>query len=258
MRDTLRLVIADSNEDLRFMVEDAVCGEKDITVVASVGDGAEALDAVVSARPDVLLMDLLLPKIDGLSVLEQLHRMHRKPEVVIESGFMSDMIARKCSELGVSIILTKPCELELMIERVKFAYEYSREIVGTVDMETEHWLRRSVSELMLSVGFSAHYSGYSFLREAVMISVKNDGCHMVTKDVYPAVARMYNVTPIKVERAIRTVIDGLWSNGGEMRVKFLRLPPKRSKKPSNSEMIASLAEYIRLSEGRNVAIELYR
>ncbi|MGE4354321.1 MAG: sporulation initiation factor Spo0A C-terminal domain-containing protein [Oscillospiraceae bacterium] len=245
MNGGLRLLIADANEDFRIMVTNAAKNEEGITYVQAVADGTEAIRLTRELKPDVLLLDIILPKKDGLSVLEALHSMPEKPAIVVDSGFMSHALANRCAELGAAIIVAKPCEMDTLLCRVKFAYETKN--TQYTQVATEPDIKVRLTETMQRVGFAAHYKGYYYLREAVLITLKGDYANSgITKVIYPEVAKKFATTPSRVERAIRTMIDKMWERGGAISIRRAMGVVVTGKRLTNSEMIAILTEYMRL------------
>ena len=225
-------------------------------MVASAGDGKEALAQIREHRPDVLLMDLVMPKLDGLGVLQQLPDTGAKPAVVVTSAFVTDSVMSKCSELGATLFVSKPCDSAAILSRLRLAYDMhnrgpvlvSREVVPA-DNRQEPSLEAVVTEVIHEIGVPAHIKGYQYLREAIILAINDmEVINAVTKVLYPAVARRFGTTPSRVERAIRHAIEVAWDRGDlETLQKFFGYTVSNIKgKPTNSEFIAMIADCLSL------------
>jgi two-component system response regulator (stage 0 sporulation protein A) len=252
MESKLRIVIADANEDFRKILSEIISDEEDMTVVASAGDGREALTAVREQKPDVLLMDLVLPKLDGLGVLQHLPETECRPAVVVTSAFVTDNVMAKCSELGATLFVSKPCDTGAILSRLRLASDMRtpvrRELAG-LDARPEPSLEAVVTEVIHEIGVPAHIKGYQYLREAIILAVNDmEVINAVTKVLYPAVARKFGTTPSRVERAIRHAIEVAWDRGDlETLQKFFGYTVSNIKgKPTNSEFIAMIADSLNL------------
>ncbi len=254
MESKLRILIADSNEDFRTILTEVIADEEDMTVVAAATDGREALALVREQRPDVLLMDLVLPKLDGLGVLQQLPETGVKPAVVVASAFVTDSVMAKCSELGATLFVSKPCDTATILSRIRLACDMAKRSAQPAQRDypegrSEPSLEAMVTEVIHEIGVPAHIKGYQYLREAIILAVNDmDVINAVTKVLYPAVAKKYGTTPSRVERAIRHAIEVAWDRGDlETLQKFFGYTVSNIKgKPTNSEFIAMIADCLSL------------
>ena len=257
MEHKLRILIADSNEDLRVMLTELISEEEDMTVVSAASNGNEALELLREHKPDVLLMDLVLPKLDGFGVLRQIGDTGANPAVVVTSAFVTDNVMAKCSELGATLFVSMPCDASSVISSLRLASDMrSRPNLRreNTDARTEPSLDAVVTEVIHEIGVPAHIKGYQYLREAIILAVNDmDVINAVTKVLYPAVAKKFGTTPSRVERAIRHAIEVAWDRGDlETLQKYFGYTVSNIKgKPTNSEFVAMIADRLTLDLRRN-------
>jgi len=256
METKIRVMIADGGEDFRRLLGDALASERDIELVAAVGDGMEALAAAEEKKPDVLLLDLVLPKLDGFAVLQRLAENGNEAATVMVSAFYNENMVSRCAELGAYYFVPKPCDLQELICHIREAASPRRMAAPAVMPSTsvrmrETSLESTVTEIIHEIGVPAHIKGYQYLREAIIITINDmDMINAVTKVLYPAVAKKYSTTPSRVERAIRHAIEVAWDRGDlETLQKFFGYTVSNIKgKPTNSEFIAMIADHLSLKK----------
>ena len=256
MENITRILIADSSDDFRKLLAEVIDGEEDLQVVGAAGDGQEALALAESLRPDVLLMDLMLSRLDGLGLLAALREREDGPAAVVLSGFFNEKVVTSCSELGAYYFMPKPCDIPNLLTRIRqVAADRSRtggpvsQGVAIAPLSKEPSLEAVVTDIIHEIGVPAHIKGYQYLREAICITVNDmDAINAVTKVLYPAVAKKFATTPSRVERAIRHAIEVAWDRGDlETLQKFFGYTVSNIKgKPTNSEFIAMIADYLSL------------
>jgi len=245
--DTKRTVLlADASEEFRMMLQEAINQAGEFTVSASTGDGQEALRLVGEKRPDLLLMDVALPGMDGLRLLQTLREQEAyTPKTIIISAFCGSQVLADAEKLGVSYYLPKPCEPSAVTERMQSVF--GRPSVPELRQNT---LKNTVTAVIHEIGVPAHIKGYQYLREAIMIAVEDmEVINAVTKVLYPAVAKRFGTTPSRVERAIRHAIEVAWDRGDlETLQKYFGYTVSNTKgKPTNSEFIAMIADRLKLN-----------
>lgn len=243
------VLLADANEEFRALVRKIIDETEEFTVVGSVGDGAEALRLARQEAPDLLLMDVLLPGLDGFGVLKQLRELEKPPKVILISAFCSDSVVSEAVELGANYFMFKPVEENALLDRMRALF--SRDLP-----EERHpvELKNLVTSVIHEIGVPAHIKGYQYLREAIMIAVDDmDVINAVTKVLYPEVAKRFNTTPSRVERAIRHAIEVAWDRGDlETLQKYFGYTVSNAKgKPTNSEFIAMIADRLVLEQKNN-------
>ena len=239
------VLLADANEEFRTMLREAMEQAGEFNVTASAGDGAEALRLAEQCRPDLVVMDVVLPVVDGLSVMKQLKELGN-PRVVLLSAFCSDQVVAEARELGACYFLPKPCDPEALMDRMRAAF-------GPAPAAAEHpaELKNLVTAVIHEIGVPAHIKGYQYLREAIMIAVDDmDVINAVTKVLYPEVAKRFGTTASRVERAIRHAIEVAWDRGDlETLQKYFGYTVSNAKgKPTNSEFIAMIADRLVLEQ----------
>lgn len=250
MENRRTVVLADANEEFRAMLGEAIEQAGEFNVAASAGDGREALRLIGEKRPDLLLMDVALPGLDGLGLLHALREQAGvQPKVIIVSAFCGDRVLADAEKLGVCYYLPKPCEPNSLLERM-------RSVFGPPAAPEDHGaqLKNQVTAVIHEIGVPAHIKGYQYLREAIMIAVEDmEVINAVTKVLYPAVAKRFGTTPSRVERAIRHAIEVAWDRGDlETLQKYFGYTVSNAKgKPTNSEFIAMIADGLMLGSGEN-------
>ena len=244
MQNTCKVLLADANEEFRALLAGAIEKTGEFTVVGSTGDGLEALRLLEEQHPDLLILDTVLPGLDGYGLLRRLPELGSTRAIVL-TGFFSDRIASEVLGLGASYFLTKPCQMDSLLERMRSAA--GRDAGEPKPM----YLKATVTEIIHEIGVPAHIKGYQYLREAIILTVEDmDVITAVTKVLYPAVAKSFNTTPSRVERAIRHAIEVAWDRGDlETLQKYFGYTVSNTKgKPTNSEFIAMIADRLVLEQ----------
>ena len=256
METTIRILLADANEDLRAMLAEVMDAEEDMQVVGAAGDGQEALALADSLRPDVLVTDLVLTRLDGLGLLAALSERDNAPAALVLSGFFNERVLTACSEAGAYYFLPKPCDIPALLTHIRQAAAQRDRAdappsqgVAIAPVPREPSLEAVVTDIIHEIGVPAHIKGYQYLREAIIITVNDmDAINAVTKILYPAVAKKFGTTPSRVERAIRHAIEVAWDRGDlEVLQKYFGYTVSNIKgKPTNSECIAMIADSLTL------------
>ncbi len=251
METKIKVMIADAGEDFRSLLCDALNAEGDMEVVAAAADGAEALLLLARERPDVLLLDLVLPRVDGMEVLRRMEETGAHPAVLVLSAFYNQRMITRSAELGAYYFIPKPCDVAALAERIRQSVrpEDAAPAAVTDFRPREPDLESTVTEVIHEIGVPAHIKGYQYLREAIILTIGDmEIINAVTKVLYPAVAKKYGTTPSRVERAIRHAIEVAWDRGDlETLQKFFGYTVSNIKgKPTNSEFIAMIADHLSL------------
>ena len=231
MDKRITVVLADANEEFRTALKQALEATGEFDVVGCAADGLAAAQDLAQRKPRLLVMDLLLPGLDGFGVLEQA----AKDKVQMKSQGMSR---------GEAFFMPKPCELTSLLDQMRRAVNEGEE-----SEDESQALEREVTAVIHEVGVPAHIKGYQYVREAIVIAVQDmDVINAVTKVLYPEVARRYSTTPSRVERAVRHAIEVAWDRGDlETLQRYFGYTVSNTKgKPTNSEFIAMIADRIRL------------
>ena len=249
METKIKVLIADPNEDFRLLLKHTLEDEGDMEVVAAAADGAEAFALLNQHRPDVLLMDLVLPKVDGMELLRRISAAGLSPVTLVVSAFYNEKMISESASLGAYYFIPKPCDTASLAERIRqsVAAPAVREPVAAARPESD--LEATVTDIIHEIGVPAHIKGYQYLREAIIITINDmDVINAVTKVLYPTVAKKFGTTPSRVERAIRHAIEVAWDRGDiETLQKFFGYTVSNIKgKPTNSEFIAMIADCLSL------------
>jgi len=255
MESRIKVLIADDNDDFRALLTEKMQSSDRITVVGGVKDGKKLLSAALSERPDVIVTDVILTALDGLSAIRKMNASapDYHPAVFILSAFSSNEIATEAALLGVSHYMLKPFDMEVLIEKILQYSSYQKNhtapksSVSAVDPEVD--LEIKVTEVIHEIGVPAHIKGYQYLREAIIMTIKDmEVINAITKILYPTVAKKFQTTSSRVERAIRHAIEVAWDRGDiEVLQGFFGYTVSTAKgKPTNSEFISMLADRLRL------------
>ena len=247
--DQIRVLITDDNDEIRAALREHLESQDDITVVGECRNGVEALQFLQENSVDVMLLDIIMPQMDGYGVLEQLQRVSpgSRPQVIVVTALGRDDFIARAIRLGVQYYMVKPVELRVLCERIRDAARQGNQQFEDVALPVAavRTLDDKLSNIFLNLGIPAHIKGYQFLREAIKLVIEQpDRINRITKELYPAIARRFNTSSSKVERAIRHAIEVAWSRG---RIDTLNrafgcrvaLPDE---KPTNGEFIALVAD----------------
>ena len=267
MSEKITVLVADDNKDFTMTLSSYLEKEEQIEIVGIAKDGNEAYEMTVKLQPDILLLDIIMPHLDGLGVLEKLGEteLAKRPLAIILSAVGQDKITQKAISLGAQYYIVKPFDINVLIKRMKELKNYqpsqlrggiiTREIkaqyidIAPEKKKDQDSLEALVTNLIHEVGVPAHIKGYQYLREAIMMVVKDtDVINQITKQLYPEIASKYHTTPSRVERAIRHAIEVAWSRGKADEVEniFGYTVSAIKGKPTNSEFIAMIADKLRL------------
>lgn len=257
MERTVKVAIADASDDFLLVMKNAMADEAGLELLGMARDGEALLQVVEQCKPDVVLMDMVLPKMDGFGVLRALgQRDGYRPAVVILSAFSNDRVISDAAALGAYYFISKPCDPDEVFDRLRAVGRASVSKNGIVSLPASQLDRQPVkrietlvTEIIHEIGIPAHIKGYQYIREAILEVVEDmDLINAVTKALYPSVARKYNTTASRVERAIRHAIEVAWDRGDiEVLQRYFGYTVSGVKgKPTNSEFIALIADRLQL------------
>jgi len=259
----ISVLIADDNKEFCSILNDYLLNQRDIIVTAVAKDGREALALIEEKQPDLVVLDIIMPHLDGLGVLEKLNSMNleKMPRIIVLSAVGQDKITQKAITLGADYYVVKPFDMDVFTKRIRELFNgSSNEVVkkhsstiveteakpvskGPIDLETE------ITNIIHEIGVPAHIKGYMYLREAITMVVNDmELLSAVTKELYPSIAKKYNTTASRVERAIRHAIEVAWGRGQVDAINklFGYTIHNEKGKPTNSEFIAIIADKLRL------------
>lgn len=258
----IQVVIADDNKEFGDILSEYLNNQDDIEVTGIARDGLEACDIITAKLPDIAILDIIMPHLDGLGVLEKINAtsLKKRPLFIILSAVGQDKITQRALALGAEYYVVKPFDMDVLVSRIRQLKdnhqqavirppEYPTETRPVRQVHTQRNLEVEVTSIMHEIGVPAHIKGYQYLRDAIMMVVKDlDIINSITKQLYPSIAREYNTTPSRVERAIRHAIEVAWSRGQVDAIDSLfgYTINNGKGKPTNSEFIAMIADKLRL------------
>ena len=249
MEHVTSVFIADSAEDFCTGLAAMLQRADGFQVTGTANDGEQAIRMITQLRPDVLVLDLMLSKQDGISVLKNIAGMDRKPVTLATSCFVSDYVSGAAASLGVRYLMQKPCDMTALVERLEEIRGGESLRMMTPRRPDKTSIETMVTGIIHEIGVPAHIKGYQYLREAIIIAVNDmDVINAITKVLYPQVAKAFNTTPSRVERAIRHAIEVAWDRGDlDTLQRFFGYAVSNTKgKPTNSEFIALIADKLQL------------
>ena len=259
---SISVLIADDNKEFGEILSEYLKSQNDIEVIGVAKDGLEAFDMILSRKPDVAILDIIMPHLDGLGVLEKINsaQMSKRPLCIMLTAVGQDKITQRALALGAEYYIVKPFDMDILINRIRELRDFHK--ISMIRSEpsimeqkvsyvntTSKTLEAEVTNIIHEIGVPAHIKGYQYLRDAIMMVVKDiEMINSITKQLYPSIAKAYNTTPSRVERAIRHAIEVAWSRGQVETIDSLfKYTINVGKgKPTNSEFIAMIADKLRL------------
>jgi len=263
-KSKIKILIVDDSKEFCNIVNEYLLNQKDIDVVGMAGDGVEALKLIQEKKPNLIILDVIMPHLDGLGVLEALNTMNLNPTpgVIVLSALGQDKVTQRALALGADYYIVKPFDMEIFIKRIRQMFEDTildvdeeKNLISfdkieskintrpTVDMVTQ------ITNVIHEIGIPAHIRGYMYVREAITLVVNDiELLSAVTKELYPSIAKKFNTTPSRVERAIRHAIEVAWGRAQVETINNLFGYTINNEKgrPTNSEFIAMVADKLRL------------
>lgn len=271
-----KVLIVENNKDLCEVMEELLNEEDDMELVGSAHDGLQALEMISRTAPDVVLLDMIMPYLDGLGVLGRLGELNPedRPRVIVVSAFEEEEMIRRCARLGADYYLLKPFDKDNLVNRIRQVVAIEPQMArarqdhslqqrgervrererrtrsGNFDLETE------ATRLLYNLGVPTYFKGYCYIRDAIILVTEDIGLlGAVTKSLYPKVAEKHDTTPLIVEAAIRYTIQKTWKQGNPeyiSKVFGYAVNLRNGRPPTNSFFIAKIAEELRLEMLENV------
>ncbi len=249
MRKVIKILIADDNREFCELLKEFLKEQDEFNLVGVAQNGLEALDLIQNEAPDVVVLDVIMPHLDGIGVLEKLNESKYRPRVIMLTAFGQESITQRAVELGADYYILKPFDFEVLATRI-------RQLAGGLNVSPPYItvakpknLDVAVTNIIHEMGVPAHIKGYHYLRDAILQVIEDVSLlGAVTKELYPMIAHKYQTTPSRVERAIRHAIELAWDRGNiEMMTKFFGYTINLQRgKPTNSEFIAMVADKLRI------------
>ena len=261
MSEKIKVFIADDNTEFVSTLVTYLDSQDDMEVVATARDGLEAIDKIQDCDPDVAILDVIMPQLDGLGVLEALiEKSDYIPICIMLSAVGQDKVTARAMSLGAQYYVIKPFEMEVLVKRIRelVKNQITEPILPIIkDLKSTYVkvedpklnLEAKVTNIIHDVGVPAHIKGYQYLRDGIIMAVNDvEVINQITKQLYPDLAKKYRTTPSRVERAIRHAIEVAWTRGQieAMESIFGYTINSNRGKPTNSEFIAMIADKLRL------------
>lgn len=250
----IRVVSIDDNIEVREGLKQYFKSCPDLELVGEAENGLEGFELIKATKPDVVVLDIVMPKMDGLGLLEKLARENISTNILVYSAIGNDTVVKKTFSLGAKYYIMKPCDNRDIASRIREAVEVSPAPVSVITAcpttaITENNLESVITDIIHDIGVPAHIKGYSYLREAIGLCIKDDEfINSITKLLYPTVAKNFSTTSSRVERAIRHAIEVAWNRGREEVLTdiFGYTIDTNKGKPTNGEFIAMISDSIKL------------
>lgn len=249
----IRLALANNCQEFCLLMKDYISITDDIELVGIANDGLEALELVAQKQPDVLILDKVLPRLDGLGVLAKLQNIpaSQKPKIITITASLTEDFMINAYKLGADYQMSCRIDIEEIIKRVRMIMENPTNsfLKNSPEKRDTVHIEAAVTTMIHEVGIPAHIKGYMYLREAIMLVIEDtDLMNYITRQLYPSVAKTYNTSASRVERSIRHAIKVAWARGdAETLNSIFGFTINQAKgKPTNGEFIALIADKLRL------------
>jgi two-component system response regulator (stage 0 sporulation protein A) len=254
MGDRINILIADDNREFCEILQEYIRSQDDFNLVGVAYNGLETLKMIQELSPDVVVLDIIMPHLDGIGVLEKLEILNltNRPKVIILTTLGQEFMTQRSVELGADYYILKPFDLDVLGTRIKQMFtSFSINSTNQQIPVKNRNLDVEVTNIIHQMGVPAHIKGYQYLRDAILFVIEEVSLlGAVTKELYPMIAQKYMTTPSRVERAIRHAIELAWDRGNvDMMNKFFGYTINVERgKPTNSEFIAMVADKLRIGK----------
>ena len=256
----IKVMVADDNVNFCNLLSEVFSQQEDIKLVGTANNGLDAVDKIAELKPDVLVLDIIMPHLDGLGVLERISGYERRPRVIVLTGLGHESITQQALRLGADYYVLKPFNIDVLVKRIRELNSQETQTAASASLESRNPysatpkpeapdLETEITDMLHEMGVPAHIKGYQYLRRAIeMVIEDNTLLNAITKCLYPELAEQYHTTPNRVERAIRHAIETAWDrNEMEMVEQVFRSTYRKDKgKPTNAEFISMIADKLRL------------
>lgn len=264
MDKLIRVLLADDNRDLIEVLKAYIQSQDDMELVGVAYNGNKALELIDHEFPDVIVLDIIMPHLDGLGVLEKLRYEEQRPRVIILSAYGQELMIQRVVSLGADYYMLKPFDLETLGKRIRQLADkttlisstgpspinsgIAQEVNVVPKTSAKNW-EVEVTSMMHQMNVPPHVKGYQYLRDSIVSVIQEVSLlDAVTKELYPMIADKYHTTPSRVERGIRHAIELAW-NRSNVEIKnrlFGYIVSVERGKPANSEFIAMVAEKLKM------------
>ncbi len=250
--EKVKVLVVDDNQETRERLSKMIESMNETVLMGTAANGINAIDMISKFKPDIVLLDIIMPQLDGFGVVEYLAEKNIMPEIIVISALTQENFVFRALNMGVRYYIAKPFEEANIKNRIRDVISMKR---GTMNKQNNvpqvkiASVDEKISSVFISIGIPAHIKGYHFLREAVKMVVANpDSINRITKELYPGIAKTFQTSPSKVERAIRHAIEVAWTRGRIENINqiFGFKVYGKNDKPTNGEFIALIADKILL------------
>ena len=253
--EKIRIFLTDDNDEIRAALHKYLEAQEDMIISGEAANGVEALQRLPECPSDVIILDLIMPQMDGFALMEEVRRQQlaNPPQIIVVSALGRDDFIMRAVQLGARFYMVKPFDMASLAARIRESCGQGVVPLGTALNASARSLSidEKLASLFLTIGIPAHIKGYQFLRTAVKMVVDNpDMINRITKELYPSIGKCYNTSASKVERAIRHAIEVAWSRGriDTLNKAFGCRVATKEDKPTNGEFIAMLADKLSLEQ----------
>ncbi len=243
MKISKKILLANENADESQKIYEKLTNDENLFEVLMTANGKDAVNKLKQENFDLLIVDLVLPEIDGFEVIETAKEINKNMKIIVISALASDIFIRKATSLGTSYFLLKPLSFDVLAKRVSDIF--AEEDIAGKKLGLDKEIEEKITNIFITVGIPAHIKGYQFLREAIKLSMENpDIINSITKKLYPSIAEKFDTSASKVERAIRHAIEVAWNRGKIENINsvFGLTVYSNNEKPTNGEFIALVAD----------------
>lgn len=250
----IKVVSIDDNQEVRENLKNYFKTCTDLEFIGEAENGQDGYELIKTLKPDAVILDIVMPKLDGLGLLEKLSQENISANILIYSAIGNDAVVQKTFSLGAKYYIMKPCEAQDIAARIRQASKSTPSSVSVISAHsgsliTENNLESVITDIIHDIGVPAHIKGYNYLRDAITLCIKDDEfINSITKLLYPTVAKNFSTTSSRVERAIRHAIEVAWNRGREEVLTdiFGYTIDTNKGKPTNGEFIAMISDSIKL------------
>jgi len=252
----IKVIIANDNDEQRENLKDALASCNFIDTIRDVKTGEDCVEYALKEKPDLIILDVILSKLDGFGVIEKCTKSGLDTRFIILTSFAQDTFINKATTLNVSYYLLQPISIEVLIQRIEDVFSISKNAnmnnenakldkkLAIFDKNNKKFDER-ITNIFITVGIPAHIKGYYFLREAIKLAMDDpEIINSITKKLYPSIAGRFETSASKVERAIRHAIEVAWNRGKIENINsvFGLNVYSSNEKPTNGEFIALVAD----------------
>lgn len=244
--ERVSILIANENTDEMNQISEKLTNEKFDCTIEKTSNGKEAFEKVSNGGYDMLVVDLVLPEVDGFEIIEKAKQVNSDIKIVVLSALSSDTFIKKTISLGANYYMLKPVNFDILAKRVFDLFEEEQNASAVLSKnDNDKEIEEKITNIFITVGIPAHIKGYQFLREAIKLAMENpDIINSITKKLYPSIAERFDTSASKVERAIRHAIEVAWNRGKIENINsiFGLTVYSNNEKPTNGEFIALVAD----------------